>query len=372
MGGVRYNYSQVKIIREKYLEILQITKELEKECQGRHFTMDGHLVGSIGEVVASYHYGIELDGESSPIHDGVSEDGTKVQIKIVQQDCVVISGEPKALIVLYLTQKGDVYEVYNGPGKTPWEKATRRPNYACRYMRVNNLMKLDADIEEDMRIKARHPIEKMKPEYKNNSRKAKKGQAQELEENNLSKLNMQVGELARRTCEWWNAVFVQYRRFCEALTKKQTVNPWMEKGVFDTLPTERHYLIVALYHSIKYLRELKEFDSSFCNEIEMVLQEVYQVATWDKIRDLRDMNEHFEYVVDKGKKQNKFGRYLTIEDEQFPMTAAWTMNHEGKLFLGQVEISKLIPKMEANWEEIRRITREIYHKREQVPRSFLE
>ena len=33
--------------------------ELEAEFPGRHFTLDGHLVGSIGEVMAAYYYGSE-------------------------------------------------------------------------------------------------------------------------------------------------------------------------------------------------------------------------------------------------------------------------------------------------------------------------
>ena len=43
---------------------------MEKDFPGRHFTLDGHLVGSIGEVMASYYYGIELYAASAVAHDG--------------------------------------------------------------------------------------------------------------------------------------------------------------------------------------------------------------------------------------------------------------------------------------------------------------
>ena len=39
---------------------------------------------------------------------------------------VVINEEPEYLLVLYLTKKGDVYEVNNGRGKASWESERSR------------------------------------------------------------------------------------------------------------------------------------------------------------------------------------------------------------------------------------------------------
>ena len=133
---------------------------------GRHFTLDGHLVGSIGEVIVSYYYGISLYKASIPTHDGVV-DGKKVQIKITQQENIGINEEPEYLLVLYLTKKGDVYEVYNGRGKAPWESASKSDRHNNRHMRVNKLMELDATVLSRERIIAKKPIEKMRKEYKN-------------------------------------------------------------------------------------------------------------------------------------------------------------------------------------------------------------
>ncbi|MBR3537697.1 MAG: hypothetical protein IKN79_01325 [Eubacterium sp.] len=72
---------------------------LETEFPGRHFTLDGHLVGSIGEVMAAYYYGIELYKASTEKHDGVIND-REVQIKITQQDDIVICAEPDYLIIM--------------------------------------------------------------------------------------------------------------------------------------------------------------------------------------------------------------------------------------------------------------------------------
>ena len=42
--------------------LLDQVNALEALFPGRHFTLDGHLVGSLGEIAAAYHYGIELSG----------------------------------------------------------------------------------------------------------------------------------------------------------------------------------------------------------------------------------------------------------------------------------------------------------------------
>ena len=47
-------------IPEKVRQMVKIVSELETDFPGRHFTLDGHLVGSIGEVAAAYYYGIKL------------------------------------------------------------------------------------------------------------------------------------------------------------------------------------------------------------------------------------------------------------------------------------------------------------------------
>lgn len=47
------------------MELYRLTNELENMFPGRHFTPDGHLVGSIGEALAAYYYGLELLTASS-------------------------------------------------------------------------------------------------------------------------------------------------------------------------------------------------------------------------------------------------------------------------------------------------------------------
>lgn len=169
MERIEYNYDKMEVIRKKVQQLIKIVSKLEAEFPGRHFTLDGHLVGSIGEVMAAYYYGIELYKASEKTHDG-EVDGRKVQIKITQQDNIVISEKPDYLIALYLTKKGKVYEIYNGPGAKPWETASERDSHRNRHMLVSKLMKLDAEVSQNDRIAVKNPIEKMKKEYKNKKR----------------------------------------------------------------------------------------------------------------------------------------------------------------------------------------------------------
>ena len=71
------------------------------------------------------------------------------------------------LIVLYLNRNGNIYEVYNGPGKLPWESASKRDSHNNKHMRVNKLMELDKAVDECRRITQINHIEKMDIKFKN-------------------------------------------------------------------------------------------------------------------------------------------------------------------------------------------------------------
>jgi|SRR5689334_1087585 len=109
-------------IRELIRQLYSVVSELEREFEGRKFTPDGHLVGSIGEVVAAYAFGLKLLPASNEIHDAEAADGTPVQIKLTGgTKGISMYSEPVHLIVLQLS--GNAFRtVYNGPGKPAWER----------------------------------------------------------------------------------------------------------------------------------------------------------------------------------------------------------------------------------------------------------
>lgn len=101
MEKMKYTAEKMENVKAQVQKLIEIVKELEEDFPGRHFTLDGHLVGSIGEIMAAYYYGIELYKASEKEYDG-EVDGKRVQIKISQQNDIAISHEPDYLIVMYL------------------------------------------------------------------------------------------------------------------------------------------------------------------------------------------------------------------------------------------------------------------------------
>ena len=166
MERISYDKEKMDRVWIKIRKMIGIVSELEAEFPGRHFTLDGHMVGSIGEVMAAYYYGIELYKSSTERHDGIVGD-REVQIKITQRDDIVINAEPSYLIVLYLTREGDIYEVYNGPGKAPWDTAGKKDGHNNSHMRVNKLMELDKMVPDADRILQINHLKKMRKDYKN-------------------------------------------------------------------------------------------------------------------------------------------------------------------------------------------------------------
>ena len=89
------------------------------------------MIGNIIEVMVAHVYGICLYKQSEKTHDGeVAAHGRKAWIKGTQKaDSIVIRGNHDYLIVEYLDkQKGEIREIYNGPGDYVWKYVSYVPN----------------------------------------------------------------------------------------------------------------------------------------------------------------------------------------------------------------------------------------------------
>ncbi len=139
-------------IAEKIRELYKITNELEMAFPGSKFTPDGHMVGSIGEVLVAEKYGLELLDNSAKTHDAKTRDGRLVQIKATQTNRISISSEPDYLIVIQIDKTGNWIEVYNGPGREPWEHSGKIQKNGQRSLSLSKLRKLMKTITESNRI----------------------------------------------------------------------------------------------------------------------------------------------------------------------------------------------------------------------------
>jgi hypothetical protein len=108
-------------------ELYAIVGKLEAMFLGRHFTPDGHLVGSIGEALASHYYGVALCTASTQGYDGLLH-GRQIEVKATQGKSVALYSCPEHLLVFKLLPDGTFEEHYNGPGAPVWALlATRKP-----------------------------------------------------------------------------------------------------------------------------------------------------------------------------------------------------------------------------------------------------
>lgn len=124
--------------------LYEITARLNQLHPHRNFTLDGILVGSLGEVLAEYHYGLSPLDTGTKCHDCCIGDHN-VQVKTTQRDAIQI-GEPcEHLIALKLLPDGTVEEIFNGPGHLVWNLVKDKPLpknglYAVRVTKLRAIM----------------------------------------------------------------------------------------------------------------------------------------------------------------------------------------------------------------------------------------
>ena len=137
----------------RYLDELYAASDgLERLFPGRKFTLDGYLVGSVGEVVAAYMFDLELNPASTLGHDAKARDGRNVEIKLTQLRSVAIRHKPEHLVVLHRAKGQRVNVVFNGPGDIVWTEAARMQKNGQRPIGLTRLSSLDETVPESARL----------------------------------------------------------------------------------------------------------------------------------------------------------------------------------------------------------------------------
>ena len=126
----------------------------------RKFTLDGHLVGSIGEVIAAYMFDLILAAASSKGHDAKTRSGKRVEIKFTQGSSIGFRHEPNILIVLRRPKGGPVEIIFNGPGKVAWKAAGEMQPNGTKPISLKKLKELNREINNASRLtqKRRAPV----------------------------------------------------------------------------------------------------------------------------------------------------------------------------------------------------------------------
>lgn len=142
-----------KEVRELLESLYRATDRLEVLFPGRKFTLDGHLVGSIGEVLAAYMFDLDLLRGSNRGHDAMTADGRNVEIKFTQGDSVAIRYEPEQLLVFQRKKGSELRVVYNGSGALAWKHAGEMQRNGQRPISLHTLRKLNEFIQDGDRLK---------------------------------------------------------------------------------------------------------------------------------------------------------------------------------------------------------------------------
>ena len=172
MTSTNHNDKSIESMLKIYKNMVAEVTCLETMFSGRHFTLDGHLIGSIGEAFAKENYGIDLAIASNPLYDG-TVDNHYVQIKTVQQDRVAIRYPSQEcglsnlmLLVLYLNKNGCFYEVFNGPIDVLLNNGCRINSTGYINVSVNKLLSLQ-NTHNMYRLAQSKKVDAMLPIYKN-------------------------------------------------------------------------------------------------------------------------------------------------------------------------------------------------------------
>jgi len=116
MKNERLNKLKTEIV--KLHKSVSLLKELfPRKKDG--FTLDGRLVGDIGEVAAEELFQIELHEKLKHHYDAITsyEPKLNVQIKATFKESLTFNHAPDYYIGIKLFENGDYKVVYNGPGK---------------------------------------------------------------------------------------------------------------------------------------------------------------------------------------------------------------------------------------------------------------
>lgn len=141
-----------ELVAEKIQLLYQISRNLETLFPGRHYTPDGHMIGSIGEALAASFYGLDLFPASEETHDAKAPDGRLVQIKATQIQRVALSSEPEWLLVLKIHHDGTFSEEYNGPGALVWAHCGKMQKNGQRPISLTTLHQLQEKVPASQRL----------------------------------------------------------------------------------------------------------------------------------------------------------------------------------------------------------------------------
>jgi hypothetical protein len=130
---------------------------LQAEFANRRFTIDGRLVGDIGEIIASTEFDVTLDEVGQATHDGRTSDDRLVQVKATFQDSLTFRATPELYLGFKLYSDGRHEVVFNGPGRVIFNEYRHRQGIGVNLLSFPNkrLKELSVPIPDEDRVPKR-------------------------------------------------------------------------------------------------------------------------------------------------------------------------------------------------------------------------
>jgi hypothetical protein len=148
-----------KLISKSIEKLLQIVEELHQAYPSRKFTLDGRLVGDIGEILVEEHYDVLLFKGMSPHHDAESKGRRKVQIKATMKENLTFPADhiPEYYLGIKINRDGSFVEVFNGPGTVAAKavEGRKQPKTNLHSISIKALAELSRGINAEERIPLR-------------------------------------------------------------------------------------------------------------------------------------------------------------------------------------------------------------------------
>jgi hypothetical protein len=139
--------------------LLQTVKELHDAYPQKNFTLDGRLLGDIGEVLVEGAYDLKLFGGLAKHHDAETSDKRLVQIKATMQKSLTFPGDhvPDYYLGILINDDGTFDEIFNGTGSIVEQLVRSRahPKTNLHSVPISTLKKLNETVPQAQKIPRR-------------------------------------------------------------------------------------------------------------------------------------------------------------------------------------------------------------------------
>ncbi len=152
-------------ITEGLALVFQGIERLKSTFPHRRFTVDGRLVGDVGEIIAELEYDVILHEISQPDHDGNTTDGRNVQVKATFKDSLTFKTTPDYYLGFKLYPDGRYEEIFNGPGRLIHEQFAYRSGIGTKLLSIpiSTLRELSKKVAPHERIPKREAKPALRP-----------------------------------------------------------------------------------------------------------------------------------------------------------------------------------------------------------------